>query len=119
MDRWPKELPLEALAEWLNQRFDGTLMGHLGMLALKVGEERAVVELPVHQGLTTPSDHVHAGSMASLADTAATFAAMAASGREMTLEQRPVAVRISSQIVANVQKGMLRAEARWLIRAAP
>ena len=64
MDRWPKELPPEALAEWLNQRFDGTLMGHLGMLALKVGEERAVVELPVHQGLTTPSDHVHAGSMA-------------------------------------------------------
>jgi len=119
MDRWPKELPTEALAEWLNQRFDGTLMGHLGMLALEVGEERAVVELPVHQGLTTPSDHVHAGSMASLADHAATFAAMAASGREMTLEQRPVAVGISSQIVANVQKGILRVEARWLIRAAP
>lgn len=110
MNRWPKELPPEALAQWVNRRFDGTLMGNLGMLALEVGKERAVVELPVHPGLTTPSGHIHAGSMVALADTAATFAAIAASGREMELDQMPVAVSISSQIVANVQGGTLRAE---------
>ncbi len=110
MERWPTDLSPAALAKWLNQRFTGTLMGHLGMRALEVGKERAVVELPVHPGLATPSGHVHAGSMVSLADTAATFAAMAASTRVLDLDQMPVAVSISSQIVANVQEGMLRAE---------
>jgi len=98
------------LAQWVGRHFEGTLMGHLGMRALEVGKERAVVELPVHPGLTTPSGHVHAGSMISLADTAATFAAMVASGRELKLEQIPVAISISSQIVANVQEGTIRAE---------
>ena len=110
MERLPNSLAPEALAEWLGQRFDGTLMGHLGMKVLEVGKERVVVELPVHPGLTTPSGHVHAGSMVSLADTAATFAAMAASERELELDQMPVAVSISSQIVANVKEGTLRAE---------
>jgi len=110
MDRWPTDLSPEALAKWLNQRFNGTLMGHLGMQVLEVGKERVVVELPVHPGLTTPSGHIHAGSMVSLADTAATFAAMATTVRALDLGQMPVAVSISSQIVANVQEGTLRAE---------
>jgi len=110
MERWPTDLTPEALAQWVGRHFEGTLMGHLGMRALEVGKERAVVELPVHPGLTTPSGHVHAGSMVSLADTAATFAAMAASSRKLDLDQMPVAVSISSQIVANVQEGTLRAE---------
>ena len=110
MERWPKDLTPEALAQWLGQRFDGTLMGHLGMRVMEVGKERAVVELPVHPGLTTPSGHVHAGSMVSLADTAATFAAMATSEPVLALDEMPVAVSISSQIVANVKEGTLRAE---------
>ena len=110
MGKWPISLTPEALAEWLGQRFDGTLMGHLGMRVLEAGKERVVVEMPVHPGLTTPSGYVHAGSMVSLADTAATFAAMTTSGQELDLDQMPVAVSISSQIVANVQEGTLRAE---------
>ena len=110
MDRWPTDLTPEALAQWVGRHFEGTLMGHLGMRVLEVSEERAVVELPVHPGLTTPSGHVHAGSMVSLADTAATFAAMAVSERAVALEDMPVAVSISSQIVGNVQEGTLRAE---------
>ena len=110
MGKWPSSLTPEALAEWLGQRFDGTLMGHLGMRVLEAGKERVVVEMPVHPGLTTPSGYVHAGSMVSLADTAATFAAMTTSGQELDLDQMPVAVSISSQIVANVQEGTLRAE---------
>ena len=42
--------------------------------------------------------------------TAATFAAMATSEHQLGLDQMPVAVSISSQIVANVQEGTLRAE---------
>ena len=110
MERWPADLTPEALAQWVGRHFQDTLMGHLGMRVLEVSRDRAVVELPVHPGLTTPSGHVHAGSMVSLADTAATFAAMAVLERALTLEEMPVAVSISTQIVANVREGTLRAE---------
>lgn len=110
MEKWPTDLSPEALADWLNQRLDGTLMGHLGMRVLEVGQARALVELPVFPGLLTPLGYVHAGSMLSLADTSATFAAASASDRELEADQLPVAVSISSQIVSNIQDGVLLAE---------
>ena len=85
-------------------------MGLLRMQVIEVSKNRAVVELPVHAGLTTPSGHIHAGSMVSLADTSATFAAMAALQRSLTLEEMPVAVNISSQIMGNIKEGTLRSE---------
>lgn len=88
-------------------------MGLLGMRAIraiKVSKERAVVELSFHAGITTSSGHVHARSMVPLADTSATFAEMAASGRAVELVDMPVAVSISTQIVGNVQEGTLRSE---------
>ena len=110
MEKWPADLSPEALAQWVEQHFDGTLMGHLGMQVIEVSKERAVVELPFHAGVTTPSGHVHAGAMVSLADTSATFAAMAVTERVLALEEMPVAVSISSQIVGNVQEGTIRSE---------
>ncbi len=110
MEKWPADLSPEALAKWVEDHFQGTLMGHLGMQVIEVSKERAVVELPFHPGITTPSGHVHAGSMMSLADTSATFAAMAVSGRAVALIDMPVAVSISTQIVGNVQEGTLRSE---------
>jgi uncharacterized protein (TIGR00369 family) len=110
MDEWPADLDPEALARWVSRHFDGTLMGLLGMQVIEVSKERAVVELPFHAGITTPSGHVHAGAMVSLADTSATFAAIAVSEREVPLEEMPVAVSISSQIVGNVQEGTIRSE---------
>ena len=108
--KWPTDLSPEALALWLNQHYDGTLMGHLGMQVIEVTDGRAVIEMPVHPGLTTPSGHIHAGSMISLADTAATYAAAMTSHRTMNYDQLPVAVSISTQIMSNVQEGTLRAK---------
>ena len=48
--------------------------------------------------------------MVTLTDTAATFADMAFLDRAFALDEMPVAVSISSQIVANVREGTLRAE---------
>ncbi len=110
MEQWPADLSSEALAQWVERHFEGTLMGHLGIRVIEVSKKRAVVEVPVHAGLTTPSGHIHAGSMLSLADTSATFAAMAVSQRAVPIEDMPVAVSISSQIVGNVQEGTLRSE---------
>ena len=110
MEQWPVDLSPDALARWVEGHFEGTLMGLLKMQVIEVSKTRAVVELPVHAGLTTPSGHIHAGSMVSLADTSATFAAMAALQRSLTLEEMPVAVNISSQIVGNIKEGTLRSE---------
>lgn len=86
-------------------------MNRLKMRVVEAGPERAMVELTVHPGLFTPHHYVHAGVMVSLADTAATIASVAAYRGELDPEQLPVAVSISSQIVANVQEGLLVAVA--------
>ena len=83
-------------------------MNRLKMNVLEVGPEREVVELPVHPGPYTPHHYIHAGVMVSMADTVDTMASVA--GYRGQLEP-PVAVSISSQIVANIQEGPLVAEA--------
>ncbi len=112
MEKWPKELSPQELAEWLNRQYgEETLMNRLKMRVVEVGAERVVVEVPVHPGLYTPHHYIHAGVMISLADTAATLASVAAYRGELEPEQLPVAVSISSQIVANIREGLLVAEA--------
>ncbi len=125
MEKWPNGLSPQELAEWLNKQYgEETLMNRLNMLVVEVGPQRAVVELPVHPGLYTPHHYIHAGVMVSLADTAATLASVAAYRGDLEPEQLPVAVSISSQIVANIREGLLVAEAtiphpgRTLVAAA-
>ena len=112
VDSSPTHLPPEDLAVWLNERVDGTLMRQMGIRAVEVGPQRAVAELEVHSGVRTLTGHVHAGAMISLADTTATYMAVAfIEGSYVDLERFPVAIGLSSQIVGNVQEGILRAEA--------
>ena len=112
VQRWPKGLSPQELAEWLNDQYgEETLMNHLKMRVVEAGPQRALVELPVHLGLYTPHHYIHAGVMLSLADTAATIASIAAYRGDLDPEQFPVAVSISSQIVGNIQEGLLVAEA--------
>lgn len=112
MEKWPSDLSPQQLADWLNQQYGKErLMNRLKMRVVEAGPERAMVELTVHPGLFTPHHYVHAGVMVSLADTAATIASVAAYRGELDPEQLPVAVSISSQIVANVQEGLLVAVA--------
>lgn len=111
MEKWPTGLSPQDMAEWLNESYGKeTLMRRLKMRVVEVGPERAVVELPVHPGLYTPHHYIHAGVMLALADTTATIASVAAYRGELEPEQLPVAVSISSQIVANIQEGLLVAE---------
>ncbi len=111
IDSSPNQLAPEDLATWLNKRFDGTLMGHMGIRMMEVGPQRAIAEMEVHSGVKTMTGHVHAGAMISLADSAATFAAVASiKGSYVELERFPVAIGLSSQIVSNTQEGVIRAE---------
>ena len=125
MEKWPTGLSPQEMAEWLNETYgEETLMHRLRMRVVEAGPERAVVELPVHPGLYTPHHFIHAGVMLSLADTTATIASIAAYREELDPERIPVAVSLSSQIVANIQEGLLVAEStiphpgRTLVAAA-
>ena len=111
-DSSPVHLPPKELAAWFNQRVDGTLMAQLGIRAVEVGPQRAVAELDVGPGVMTRTGQVHAGAMMSLADTTATYLAVAfIEGSYDDSDRFPVAIGLSSQIVGNVQEGVLRAEA--------
>ena len=113
MDAWPKGLSPSEFAAWMNaQAGDGTLMATLSMRVVEIGVERAIVELPVRAGLRTATNNfMHAGTILSLADTAATWASVGAYRGELEPGEIPVAVFISSQIVGNTSEGRLIAEA--------
>ena len=109
----PTELPPKELAKWLNDRVDETLMGPMGIRAVEVGPQRAVAEFEVIPGVKTRTGFVHAGAMMSLADTTATYLAVAhIKGSFDDLARFPVAIGLSSQIVSNVREGLVRAEAQ-------
>jgi uncharacterized protein (TIGR00369 family) len=107
---WPTGFAPEALAQWLNERHEGTLMGQLGIRVVSLSPDRAVAELPFHAGISTPIGHAHAGAMLALADTTATYLAIATTGGGLDAAGFPVAIGLTAQIVGNVQQGTLRAE---------
>ena len=71
------EMAPEDVVAWLNKRFNGTLMGQIGIKMLEVGPERAIAEMEALPDVMTMTGHIHAGAMISLADSTATFAAVA------------------------------------------
>ena len=105
------EMAPEDVVAWLNKRFNGTLMGQIGIKMLEVDPERAIAEMEALPDVMTMTGHIHAGAMISLADSTATFAAVAfIKGSYVDLDRFPVAIGISSQIVSNTQHGAIRAE---------
>lgn len=60
-----------------NERGANTLPGYLGIEILEIAENRVAARLPVRQQLLAPNGYLHAGSVVTLADTAAGYACMA------------------------------------------
>ena len=60
-----------------NERGANTLPGYLGIEILEIAENRVSARLPVRQKLLAPNGYLHAGSVVTLADTAAGYACMA------------------------------------------
>ncbi len=111
MSDWPVGLSKEETAVAINRYFDGTMMGHLTMRLLEVSTERVIAEMPVDAGAKGLLGAAHTGAMATLADSAATIAAITTSG-DASPEHFPMAIGLSIQIVGNVQEGVLHAESR-------
>jgi len=60
-----------------NERGANTLPGYLGIEIQEIAENRVAARLPVRQQLLAPNGYLHAGSVVTLADTAAGYACMA------------------------------------------
>jgi 1,4-dihydroxy-2-naphthoyl-CoA hydrolase len=63
--------------EYFNQLGTGYLPSHLGIIVTELVEGRITVEFDVRKCLTTPTGFLHAGSIVSLADSAAGYGCLA------------------------------------------
>ena len=63
--------------ESFNEFGKSFLPGHLGIRITEVAEGRVCAELPVQPHLLAPNGYLHAGSVVTLADTAAGYACIA------------------------------------------
>lgn len=63
--------------EQFNQRSEGHLPGHLGIVVTHVGVGEMRTELAVRQVLMAPNGFLHAGSIVTLADTSAGYGCVA------------------------------------------
>ena len=63
--------------ESFNQRGIGTLPGYLGIEITEIGHQSMTAQLPIKPHLLAPNGYLHAGSVVTLADTAAGYACVA------------------------------------------
>ena len=63
--------------ESFNQRGIGTLPGYLGIEIVDIGHQSMTAQLPIQPHLLAPNGYLHAGSVVTLADTAAGYACIA------------------------------------------
>jgi uncharacterized protein (TIGR00369 family) len=63
--------------ESFNQRGVGTLPGYLGIEIVAVGDQSLTAQLPIKPHHLAPNGYLHAGSVVTLADTAAGYACIA------------------------------------------
>lgn len=67
----------EMTPEFFNRRGQGCLPAHLGIKILFVGDGELTAELEVASHLLAPNGYLHAGSVVTLADTAAGYGCIA------------------------------------------
>ena len=108
---WPLSLSPKDLAEWVNTRLDGTLMGPLGIRAVSISAEGSITKLEVQPLVTTPMGYVHGGATVALADSTATWPAIAALEADLKDPMAfPLAINISCQLIGNVKEGVVQGQ---------
>jgi len=91
------------------QRGKGHLPGHLGMRMVSVAQGLVVMELTVKPELMAPNGFLHAGTVVSLADTAAGYATIAHLPEGA---QSFTTVELKANLLGTAREGVIRAEAR-------
>jgi uncharacterized protein (TIGR00369 family) len=95
--------------EFLNHLGEGNLPAYVGVVITRVDEGVLNAELPVRQELLAPNGFLHAGTVVTLADTAAGYGCFAHLPEEAfgftTLE-------LKANFLRTTREGVLRCEAR-------
>lgn len=94
---------------FFNQLGAASLPGHLGMVVTAVAEGRLALELPIAPFLLAPNGYLHAGSVVSLADTAAGYACVAHLPEGA---QNFTTIELKTNFLGTAREGALRCEAR-------
>ena len=95
-------------ATFMNSLGEGHLPGYLGVVITDVRPGILLAELPLREHLFAPNGYLHAGSVVSLADTAAGYACLAhlPEGASFTT------LELKANFVRALREGVLRCEAR-------
>src|SRR5512146_1071187 len=106
----------QEFAQHLNRLYAGTMMQDMEMLHAGEGRARGRVEFKPH--LRQLTGLFHAGVIMGLADTTATAAAMWEVNRdgEFRPELFPLSIQVSTNLIRNVDRGALTAEAELVHR---
>jgi 1,4-dihydroxy-2-naphthoyl-CoA hydrolase len=95
-------------AAFMNTVGEGHLPGYLGVVITDVRPGVLLAELPLREHLFAPNGYLHAGSVVTLADTAAGYACLAhlPEGASFTT------LELKANFVRALREGVLRCEAR-------
>src|SRR5438876_7028169 len=94
--------------EYLNSLGEGHLPGYLGVVITDIEPGVLRAELPLREHLFAPNGYLHAGSVVTLADTAAGYACLVhlPEGASFTT------LELKANFVRALREGVLRCEAR-------
>jgi 1,4-dihydroxy-2-naphthoyl-CoA hydrolase len=95
-------------AAFMNSLGEGHLPGYLGVVITDVRPGLLLAELPLREHLFAPNGYLHAGSVVSLADTAAGYACLAhlPEGASFTT------LELKANFVRALREGVLHCEAK-------
>jgi 1,4-dihydroxy-2-naphthoyl-CoA hydrolase len=95
-------------AAFMNSLGEGHLPGYLGVVIVELRPGVLLAELPLREHLFAPNGYLHAGSVVSLADTAAGYACLAhlSEGASFTT------LELKANFVRALREGVLHCEAR-------
>ena len=88
--------------------------GNIEFEILSVDDHSATAKMPVIEGIRNPFGTVHAGAILWFADVTATVLAMGKMDAAEAEPGFPLAINLSASLIGNVNKGELRANARFV-----
>jgi uncharacterized protein (TIGR00369 family) len=95
-------------AAFMNTLGEGHLPGYLGVVITDVRPGLLLAELPLREHLFAPNGYLHAGSVVSLADTAAGYACLAHLPEGATF----TTLELKANFVRALREGVLHCEAK-------
>jgi 1,4-dihydroxy-2-naphthoyl-CoA hydrolase len=100
--------------ERVRRLIEGTMLETIGLIPLEIERGRFLCAIEHRPALAIRSGVFHAGTLATLADSAATFAALTVTDPQASMDQSlfPLAVQLSTAVIRNTDRGRITAEAR-------